>query len=437
MKTFYKILGVALITLTTNNFVWFALTFWAFLETQSVISTSIVGGSFLVANAATSFWFGSIVDHNKKKFAMMGSSVASLIFFSLAFLLFVMTPETWFHSVTSLYFWAFVLLLMCGVVVGGIYNIAIPTLVAFLVEEDKRDKANGMFGMVSGLGFGITSVTSGLVLGFFGMFWVLAIAVIFTLIGILVLSLVRIGEKKIIHVQHGEEEGVGQKKIDIKGTVKVVNAVPGLMALIVFTTFNNFLGGVFMALMDAYGLSLVDVKTWGALWGALSFSFILGGAMITKFGVGKNPLRTMFRINIILWTICIFFTIQPWIWLLIVGMAMWMSLMPFVEATEQTIFQKVVPKERLGRVFGFAHSVEQAASPVTAFLIGPIAQWVFIPFMTTGAGVELIGDWFGVGMGRGIALVFIAAGVIGLITTLIAMRTRHYRVLRDRYLRAD
>jgi DHA3 family multidrug efflux protein-like MFS transporter len=99
-----------------------------------------------------------------------------------------------------------------------------------------------------------------------------------------------------------------------------------------------------------------------------------------------------------------------------------MFFVPFIEAIEQTIFQKVVPPERLGRVFGFAHSVEQTASPVTAFLIGPIAQLIFIPFMTTGSGVELIGDWFGTGIGRGIALVFMAAGTLGLIVTLVAMR---------------
>lgn len=67
MKTFYKLLGVALIVSTTNTFVWFALTFWAYLTTNSVISTSIVGGVFIGAAALSGIWFGSIVDHNRKK----------------------------------------------------------------------------------------------------------------------------------------------------------------------------------------------------------------------------------------------------------------------------------------------------------------------------------------------------------------------------------
>jgi hypothetical protein len=61
-------------------------------------------------------------------------------------------------------------------------------------------------------------------------------------------------------------------------------------------------------------------------------------------------------------------------------------------------------------VFGFAQSIESMATPITTFLIGPIAQWVFIPFMTTGAGVAFIGDWFGTGADRGMGLIFILAG---------------------------
>ena len=186
-----------------------------------------------------------------------------------------------------------------------------------------------------------------------------------------------------------------------------------------------------MALVDAYGLNLVSVEVWGIILGILSVGFIMAGAYIAKAGLGASPLRTLFKANIVTWTVCIFFTIQPSVFFLVIGMFLWICLFPFMQASEQTIFQKVVPQERLGRAFGFARSVEQAASPITAFLIGPIAQMIFIPFMTTGAGVDLIGSCFGVGVGRGIALVFILAGIIGLTVTLIAMRSRPYRLLAN------
>lgn len=427
MKPFYKLLATALLVTTTNNIVWFALTFWVYLETKNVISTSIVAGVYLVAAALSSFWFGSLVDHHRKKYVMLASSAATLICFALGLLLYTVTPENAFLSVASPSLWLFIIMLLSGTVAGNIYGIAIPTLVTVLVPEKNHDKANGLFGSMMGVGFALTSVASGFILAFGGMKAVLIIACSLTLIALIVLSLFTIPEKKIIHTADKP------KKIDIKGTIKAIRDIPGLLALILFNTFNNFLGGVFMALMDAYGLSLVSVQTWGTLWGVLSLGFIIGGLLVARFGLGKNPIKTLFRINILLWIVCAIFTIQASIVLLFVGMMVYMILVPFVEATEQTIIQKVVPHERQGRVFGFAQSTEQAASPLTAFMIGPIAQLIFIPFMTTGTGVQLIGDWFGVGIGRGLALVFIVTGIIGLIVTLIAMRSESYKLLAAKY----
>jgi DHA3 family multidrug efflux protein-like MFS transporter len=209
-----------------------------------------------------------------------------------------------------------------------------------------------------------------------------------------------------------------------------------LFALILFQAFNNFLGGIYMALMDAYGLLMVSVQAWGILWGFLSLGFIVGGMVVARKGLGSSPLRTLFLANIGMWGVSTIFTIQASIALLAVGVFTWLCLIPAVEAAEQTILQKVVPPERQGRVFGFAQSSEQAATPVTAFLIGPIAELLFIPFMTTGAGVELIGGWFGVGKDRGLALLFTVAGTVGLLVTLMAMRSGAYLRLSAQYRQA-
>ena len=97
----------------------------------------------------------------------------------------------------------------------------------------------------------------------------------------------------------------------------------------------------------------------------------------------------------------------------------------------------MVPYERQGRVFGFAQSVELAASPLTAFLIGPMTQLVFIPFMTTGSGAELIGPWFGTGADRGIALVFVLCGIVGLLVTALALGSKYYRELSAQYTKSS
>jgi MFS transporter, DHA3 family, multidrug efflux protein len=258
------------------------------------------------------------------------------------------------------------------------------------------------------------------------MFWMLVSAVVITALVMLHALTLAIPNVKV-------DANAEPVKIDIRGTIRAINVVPGLFALIFFHTFNNFLGGVFMSLMDAYGLLLVSPEIWGTLWGVLSLGFIVGGLVVARRGLGQNPLRSLFLANIAMWVICVFMAVRSSIVLLGVSMFIYLCLIPIVEAAEQTILQKMVPIERQGRVFGFAQSVEQAASPITAFIIGPVAKFIFIPFMTAGAGVDSLGPWFGTGDVGGLGLLLTVTGVIGLIITLLAMRSRSYRKLSENY----
>jgi MFS transporter, DHA3 family, multidrug efflux protein len=426
-KLFYAVLANSLVATVVNTFVWFAVTFWVYLQTRSVIATSVMAGIYTITVAFSGFLLGSVVDRYPKKVAMLLSSVASLALYALALIVFATTPAAQFTQAASPQLWIFIVLALLGALAGNLRGIALSTLVTILVPEGERDRANGLVGSVMGVAFLVSSILSGLAVGFLGIFGMLVSAILAT-----VLIVAHLWTLAIPHTPASQHEA-HTDSVDIGGTIRAIRAVPGLFGLIFFHTFNNFLGGVFMSLMDAYGLELVSVQVWGTLWGVLSLGFIVGGLVVAKRGLGKNPLRTLFLANLVMWTICIFFTIQASIVLMAVGMFIWLCLIPAVEAAEQTILQKVVAPERQGRVFGFAQSVEQSASPITAFLIGPIAQLIFIPFMTTGAGVDLIGGWFGTGPDRGMALLFMVAGLIGLIVTLIAMQTRAYRSLSAYY----
>ena len=435
-RTFVHLLVNTLLVSVTNFTVWFAITFWVFLETKSVLATGMVAGIFLVTTAVSGIWFGSLVDHYRKKTVMQVSAVVSAIFYAMAFTLYQLTAEQTFTNPASVLLWVFIVLAMFGVITGNIRSIALQTLVTVLIPEDRRDKANGLVGTTLGVSFLVTSVISGLLVAAGGMFYVLLLGM--TVLGVSVahLAFIRVqdrAERAAADDSETADQQATGNKVDLRGTLRVVRSVPGLLALIGFSCFNNFLGGVFMALMDAYGLSLMSVQAWGLLWGALSAGFILGGLAVAKTGLSKNPVRILLLVNIVLWSVTCLFPLHSSVILLTAGMAIYMVVMPYAEAAEQTILQRVVPFERQGRVFGFAQSVELAASPLTAFLIGPITQLIFIPFMTTGAGVELIGGWFGTGPDRGIALVFVLTGIIGLCVTALALRSRPYRELSGQY----
>lgn len=429
MKNFYQLLGNTLIANVTTSYLWFALTFWVYLETKNVMATAFIGGSYMLLVAVCSLIFGVIVDHNKKKWVMLLSSIVTCVAYGLAGVGFMSQSVENITTITHWAFWLFSGLILVGSVIENMRNIALSTCVTILVPKNGRDKANGLVGTVQGMSFLITSVFSGLSIGLLGMGWTLAIAIVFTALSLIhLLFFVQIPEDEIVH-----DPELNSKRIDLKGSMAAIKAVPGLLALIFFSTFNNLVGGVFMALMDPYGLTLFTVEWWGVVLGITSIGFIAGGIMVAKFGLGKRPLRTMLLLMVAMSILGMLFTIREWWLLYVVGIFLYMCLIPPVEAAEQTIIQRVVPLKRQGRVFGFAQSIESASTPISAFLIGPIAQYCLIPYMNSDAGRQAFGWLLGDGQARGIALVFVLASVIMLVTVLLALRSRSYRVLSEAY----
>ena len=188
-----------------------------------------------------------------------------------------------------------------------------------------------------------------------------------------------------------------------------------------------------MALMDPYGLTLFSVEWWGVVLGVTSTGFIIGGMLVARFGLGGRPVRTMLLANVGVAAVGLVFALREWWWLYAAGIFVYMTLFPVVEAAEQTIIQRVVPYKLQGRVFGLAAAIESASAPLSAFAIAPIAQFGLIPYMNSDAGKATWGWLVGSGQARGIALVFICASIIMLLTVIVALRSRAYRVLSASY----
>lgn len=430
-RAFNHVLGNTAAAMLGTSFLWFGVIFWAYLETRSVLATSVMNGAYMLGMALLGVPFGTLIDRHRKHVVMMGSAAATTVFYLAAGAVLLLVPRNLLTDLTRPWFWLFTGLALLGSMAAVIRGIALSTTVTMLVESDRRANANGKVGAVNGVTMLVTGVLSGLAMGQLGIGWVTVIGIAVVVASLLHLALIRIPEPTIVHA-----EGA-QRSVDFRGAWLAVVAVPGLFGLIVFSTFNNFLAGVFMGLLDPYGLELVSVEAWGLLFGLSSVGVILGGAIIARNGLGKNPLRAFLLACLGIWVVSATFTLRDSVVLLTVGVFGYMVITPFIEAAEQTLLQRVVPFEKQGRVFGFAQAVEISAAPVSAFVIGPLAEFWLIPYAESPEGRADWGWLLGDGDGRGIALVFVLVSVVGLILTAAAFLTRSYRLLSDTYATSD
>ncbi len=427
-KFLHLLVNTAVASLT-SNFLWFALVFWVYLETRSILATGVLGGIYMLLLAMSSMYFGSLVDRYRKLVVMRASAWITLSTFVLATIMFFTVPHDALLTISGLWFWVFSLVILAGCVVEQMRNLALATTVTLLIDEPRRANANGLVGTVQGITFLVTSVFSGLSVGLLGMGPTILIAMVCTIAPMIHLYILRVNEPEIVRDPE-------YRAIDFRGGWRAILGVPGLFALVLFSTFNNLTGGVFMALLDPYGLTLFEVEIWGLVLGLTSVGMILGGLIVARVGLGKNPIRTLLLLVALTGGIGIVFGLRESPWLLIGGIFLFMMVIPAIEAAEQTVIQKVVPFDRQGRVFGFAATFEAATAPITAFIIAPIAEFIVVPYMRSPAGAAQWQWLLGTGEARGMALIFVAAGLVSLFLALGAMLTRSYRRLSRSYASA-
>lgn len=430
MRSFLHLLINTAVANVTTNFLWFALVFWVYLETRSILATGVLGGAYMLLVAFSSMYFGSVVDRHRKLAVMRISAWGSLVAFLVAGAIFFSVPQNTLLDIGGPWFWVFTLVLLSGCLVELPRNLALSTTVTMLIEPERHANANGLVGTVQGISFIATSVFSGLSVGLLGMGPTMIIALSCTALPLLHLYLIRVAEPEIVRDPE-------HRAIDFRGGLRAVLAVPGLLALVVFTTFNNLAGGVFMALLDPYGLTLFPVEIWGFVFGFASVGMVIGGLIVAKTGLGRNPVRTMLLLVGVTGVIGTLFTVREWAWLAIAGVFLFMLVMPAIEAAEQTVIQRVVPFEKQGRVFGFAMTFEAATAPITSFVIAPIAEFWVVPYMETEAGRDRWGWLLGDGEARGIALIFVITGLISILLPIGAALTRSYRTLVGSYTEAE
>lgn len=91
-RTFAGILINTALANVTTSYLWFALTFWVYLETRNVIATGVVGGAYMLLIALSSISFGTFVDRYRKLAIMRFAAAFTLVMFVLSGVMFLLTP---------------------------------------------------------------------------------------------------------------------------------------------------------------------------------------------------------------------------------------------------------------------------------------------------------------------------------------------------------
>jgi MFS family permease len=194
---------------------------------------------------------------------------------------------------------------------------------------------------------------------------------------------------------------------------------PGLLGLLLFFAVSNFLMSTIVVLANPLILSFTTPNVLGFVLSVAGSGILVGSVLMSIWGGPKQRVYGVLG-GILLSSVCMIVAGLAPSALLIGGAAFFFTLgMPIIAGSSQAIWQSKVLPEVQGRVFATRTTIAAASMPVAYLVSGPLADYVFNPLLSRdGALAGSVGQIIGAGPGRGIGLLFIVLGFLGIVSVI-------------------
>ncbi len=383
----------------------FALTIWAWQTTGSATALALVGLFQFAPTVLMSPIAGALVDRWNRKLVMMLSDLAAGL--STVVVLILMATgrlEIWHLYVTGAF--------------SGIFQSfqfpAYSAAVTMMLPKEQYARANGMIGLAGSASNIIAPVGAGIFLGYIGTTGVMVFDV--------VTFMVAIGALLLVHIPQPPSMGLGQEERPslLKDSVfgfRYIFERPSLLGLQLVFFSINLITSLSFPLLAPMILSRTgnDTVILGSVQSAFGVGGVVGGVLMSVWGGPKRRVHGVL-LGMMASSLLGVFTMGlgrgPLIWAFAAFANM--CFLPFINGSNQAIWQAKVPPEVQGRVFATRRLIAQITAPIGMAMAGPLADWVFGPAMMPGGALAPTFGWLvGTGPGTGISLIFMIAGLIG------------------------
>lgn len=397
----------------------FALVLWAYGQSQSAMSVSLMSFCNYVPYVLFSLFVGDFIDrHRKKTIMLVSDSVAAIG--SLAVFAFLVTGHL---SVWNIY--------IVNTIVGvtnAFQQPASAVATRWLVPKEKISNVSGMNSFSNNLIVVFSPMLAAFLFAIGGLSLVLLIDLAsFVFAFCVLLFFIAIPEQVQQRTASSPFAGIAEgfsflKKekgiLYIMLTMALINFFSRLTyenilspMILARSSGNNIALGIVNACMGVGGIAggiIVSIKKESrhkatAIYVSAALSFLFGDLIMA---IGKN---------VYCWSVAAVAASLP---------------IPFIMANQNAILYRKIPSVIQGRVFAVRNAIQYSTIPVGIILGGYLADYVLEPFMRSGNAMAVaLGKVTGYGAGSGMAVMFLCTGVCGFTVSMASCLNRTIRQL--------
>lgn len=416
MSTFLIIWAGQFVSMLGSGLTSFAIGVWIFQKTGQAMPFAL---TVLFGNLPALLLMpvaGSLADRwNRKALMVLADSGSALITLALYILLLLGDLQTW-----HIY-----LLVMVGSIFSAFQEPAYQSSVVMIVPKKDLTRANGIAQTAQAIQAILTPLIAGGLFVTIGMRGIILIDFVTYFFAVGALLIVRIPQPKL---PAEEKKQKGQVRQDVLFGWKYLRARQGLFGLLWYFAMVNFTLNFAGVLTGPLVLSTHPASAYGLVQTMIGAGLLTGGLLISTWGGPKTK-----RVPVLIGCIA-----ASTLGLLVaglnqnlafpaIGFFVLMLFIPIASSMSQAVFQTKVAPEVQGRVFAVRGLIARSMMPIGYILSGLLADYIFEPLMGVGGGLAetILGRLIGVGAGRGIGLMFVIAGLIGIaVSALVYLNPR-------------
>lgn len=422
LKNFYIFIAGQFVSQFGSKLTSFGLILWAYRESGSVLSMSMLSVCYLIPEVMLNFVAGTISDSwSKKKIMLISDTIAAM--FSLGVLLMLITGTL---KIEYLYIINF----MLGITDAFQYP-ASEVTVSAIVSEDNYIKTSGIRSFFSSLTGIFAPIVTASLYAFLGLKLIVAID-----LSTFVFAFVTLAFFVKIPSEHISEEDRKSSLFDecIFGMNYLLRN-KSILSLILFMAFVNFIAAIYDINLTPMVLSRSgnNYNELGIVSSAESAAGLIGSILIAK--MPKTAKRIPIILNIMTFSflfdnILLGMGRNYYIWTIAVFGGN--LFVPLLMANVEYIMRTKVPFEMQGRVFSARNTLQYASIPMGNLSGGFLADKVFEPYMKKSTKLPvMLAKIVGNNSGSGIALLYIGIGLIGSICCCFFRLNKSMRKLDD------
>lgn len=412
MRSFSIIWFGQLVSMLGTGMTNFALSYWIYQETGEASALTWAIFAFIAPSIIFSPIAGALVDRYDRRLIMILSDLAAGLA-TIWILIFLLNG--------SLELWQ----IYTANVVAGIFNAfqfpAYSAAITLLLPKEQYARASGMISMADSGSQILAPVMAGALLAPVGLQGILVIDIVTFVFAISTLAVIHIPKPVVSEDGRSGDGSLWQESLF---GFRYIWRRPSLLGLQSVFFCLNFMAMFGFALLvplilertDNSAAILATVQTVGAVGG------LVGGLLLTVWGGPRKKVHGVLlgMVGASLFGETLMGIGQSLAVWLIASFCLQFFL-PFINGSNQAIWQAKVAPDVQGRVFSVRRLIAQITAPLATAVAGPLADNFFTPAMSEGGALADTFGWLvGTGPGAGIALMFVISGLLGAAVALAA-----------------